>query len=163
MRWRFFNTLSTTLSRKYCAILRQKCIGEKKVNEFEKMSQWRGSFFPTTTLRGCVHSTYAKFRPFLTHPSPLYAFHTLRLDPSLLYVRIWLTHPSFATKKHICDIARQCWMNVPIFSNECCFKWICEKKWNCKNPFLIIGWSGGCWPWGPSRPGPRCGTDGVGR
>ena len=50
MRWRFFNTLSTALSRKYCAILRQKCIGEKKVNEFENVSMTRQFFFPTTTL-----------------------------------------------------------------------------------------------------------------
>ena len=50
MRWRFFNTLSTALSRKYCAILRKKCIGEKKVNEFENVSMTRWFFFPTTTL-----------------------------------------------------------------------------------------------------------------
>ena len=50
-------------------------------------------------VRGCVHSTYARFRPFLTHPSPLYAFHTLRLDPSLLYIRNWLTHPPFIDPK----------------------------------------------------------------
>ena len=49
MRWRFFNTLSTTLSRKYCAT-QTKMYRGKKVNEFENMSQWRGSFFPTTTL-----------------------------------------------------------------------------------------------------------------
>ena len=45
--------------------------------------------------RGCVHSTYARFWPFLTHPSPLYAFHTLRLDPSLSYIHNWLTHPPY--------------------------------------------------------------------
>ena len=33
-----------------------------------------------------------------THP-PLYAFHMLRLDPSLLYVRNWLTHPPFTDNK----------------------------------------------------------------
>ena len=69
----------------------------------------------TTWLWGCVHSTYARFRPFLTHPSPLYAFHTLRLDPSLLYIRNWLTHSPFCHKKShflpaIANIARHCWM-----------------------------------------------------
>ena len=75
----------------------------------------------SNTVRGCVHSTYARFWPFLTHPSPLYAFHTLRLDPSLSYIRNRLTHPPYKLCK-------------------CAFSKTLLNTFSYKEPFPMASW-----------------------
>ena len=69
----------------------------------------------------CVHSMYARFWPFLTHPSPLYAFHTLRLDPSLSYIRNRLTHPPYKLCK-------------------CAFSKTLLNTFSYKEPFPLASW-----------------------